>query len=76
MKINKSQAEHSLKHDLGKTYGFILTGDDGYYDSELTKDDLDEDYSLTDWEEFTVEFKGDNWQSKIVQYKKLINHIK
>ena len=77
IQLNRSQSEHSLKHDLGDKYGFKIMANDGTGETELVKDDLEEDFSLPEWiSEFKAKFYGENRISKSVQFEKLIEYIK
>jgi len=76
IQINKSQAEHILKHGLDKIYGFEIRGKEDDTERELNKNDLHTDLSIDeDIEGIYVRFKGESWQSKMVQFEKLILHI-
>lgn len=79
LEMNRSQAEHALKHDLGGKYQFNLThySDESRKYEPLEREDLEEDFSLPDtFENIRAEFYGDNRQSRVVQFEKLIEYIK
>ena len=79
IQLNRSQSEHILKHSLQSIYSFKLMSymDGSSRYEELVKEDLEDDFSLPDmFEEFKAEFHGENRSSKMVQFEKLIRHIK